>query len=469
VLQDTGWWRGLEVVADDVRLVAHVGAAPVRLLAEQTGLTGGLSAAMMRRGFEPLYDRGQILVDLAVTLILGGEAISDVRALDHLEGVFGPMPSVPTVWRALAEVGEVQLRRIGAAMAGFRRHWWALLEARPEGFSWLKVAGKELTGVTVVDLDASVVFAASDKENSAPTCKGGTGFCPNLATCDNVGDLLAIDPRPGNATSNCAADNIKLLEAAAAALPGRYRHRMLVRVDGAGATHDLVAYIKTAGGKRGRHWEFSVGWACTDREMNAIELVPVNAWQAGIDQHGDVVEGTFVAEITSLLDLAETGWPEGTRIIVRREPLHPRYRKRASDTEKQLGVRFQLIATNTQTGQIAWLDARHRSHAHVEDAVKLSKALGLARWPSRRWAINVAWTQVVAIAFNLLACFRLLALPDGELRAAEPKLLRFRLLHLPARLTRGQRKRRLHLRADWPWAADLIAAWQAIRALPAPT
>jgi Transposase DDE domain group 1 len=468
-VQDTGWWRGLEMVADDVRLVAHAGAVPVRLLAEQTGLACGLSAAMRRRGFHPLYDRGQILVDLAVTLILGGEAISDFRALDHLEGVIGPVPSVPTVWRALAEAGDLQLRRVSAAMAEFRRHWRGLLEARPGGFPWLTVAGKELTGVTVVDLDASVVFAASDKQNAAPAYKGGTGFCPNLATCDNVGDLLGIDPRPGNATANCAVGNIRLLDLAVAALPGRYRHRMLVRVDGAGATHDLVAYIRTAGGRRGRRWEFSAGWACTGREMNAIELVPARAWQPGIDQHGEVVQDTFVAELTGLLDLAEAGWPEGTRIIVRQEPLHPRYRKRASDREKQLGIRYQLIATDSAKGQIAWLDARHRSHAHAEDGVKLAKALGLARWPSRSWAINVAWTQVVAIAFSLLACFRLLALPEGELRAAEPKLLRFRLLNLPARLTRGQRRRWLHLRADWPWADDLTACWQAIRAPPAPT
>lgn len=105
-------------------------------------------------------------------------------------------------------------------------------------------------------------------------------------------------------------------------------------------------------------------------------------------------------------------------------------------------------ATNTKVGQITWLDGRHRSHVHVENDVKQAKALGLDRWPSRHWAINVAWTQIVALAANLLACFRHLALPEGELRDAAPKLLRYRLFHLPARLTRGQRKRWLHLRAD---------------------
>jgi hypothetical protein len=455
----------LEIIGDDERLVAHVGAVPLRLLAERTGLTAGVSAAMRRRGFDPVYDRGQVLLDLALVLILGGEAISDARSLAHLAPVIGPVPSTPTVWRTLAEAGEAALGRVNAAVVAFRRHWWSLLAERR--FPWLRVAGRELTGITVVDLDATIVPAASEKENAKATYKGGIGFAPNLATCDNTDETLVIDPRPGNATANCAADNIALLDLAVSRLPGPYRHNVLVRLDGAGFSHDLLNHIAAAGGKRGRHWEFSVGWSCTETEVDTIGRVPTTAWQPAIDQDGRVLEDTFVADLTGLLDTS--GWTRGIRVIVRDEPLHPRYRKRATDREKKLGRRYQLIATNTRVGQIAWLDARHRSHVHVEDDVKRAKALGLSRWPSRHWAINVAWTQVVGIAVNLLACFRHLALPAGQLREAAPKLLRFRLLHLPARLTRGQRKRWLHLRADWPWTEDLINAWHAVKAIPAPT
>jgi hypothetical protein len=201
----------------------------LRLLAERTGLRAGLSAAMTRPGFHPVYDRGQLLIDLALTQILGGEAISDFQGLRHMAPLIGPVPSTPTVWRALAEVGQLQLTRVNAAVARFRRRWWGLLADRPEGFPWLSVAGRELTGITVLDLDASVVFAASEKENAAPTDKGGVGFCPNLATCDNTDDVLAIDPRAGNATSNCAKDNIAVLDLAVSRLPGRYRRRVLVR------------------------------------------------------------------------------------------------------------------------------------------------------------------------------------------------------------------------------------------------
>ena len=146
---------------------------PLRLLAQRLGLTCGLSARMRRRGFDPVYDRGQVLVDLALMLIDGGEAISDFQALAHLAPVIGPIPSTSTVWRTLNETGGLQLARVNAAVAEFRRHWWGLLAARPEGFPWLKVAGKELTGITVIDLDASIVLAGPGKENAkagrAPT------------------------------------------------------------------------------------------------------------------------------------------------------------------------------------------------------------------------------------------------------------------------------------------------------------
>ena len=187
-MQGTSWAAGLELVGDDERLVAHAGLLPLRLLAERTGLRAGLSAAMRRRGSSPLYDRGQLLADLALVLIAGGEAISDFQALAHLAPLTGPVPSTPTVWRALSEAGDLQLSRLNAAVTEFRRRWWSLLAARPEGFPWLKVAGRELTGVTVVDLDATIVFAASGKDKAVATYKGGIGFCPNLATCDNTDD-----------------------------------------------------------------------------------------------------------------------------------------------------------------------------------------------------------------------------------------------------------------------------------------
>lgn len=238
MVQRTGWARGLELVGDDERCVALAGLLPLRLLAERAGLTAGISAAMRRPDYDPDYDRGQVLVDLALVQLAGGQAIGDFQALAHLQQVISPVPSTPTVWRCLDEADALQVDRIHQAVCRFRRLWWGILAARPEGFPWLRVAGRELTGTTVIDLDASVVKVTSDqKENARPTYKGGVGFVPNLAVCDNVDDVLVIDPRPGNATSNDAADNIAALTAAIAAIPGTYRRKVLVRLDGAGFSH----------------------------------------------------------------------------------------------------------------------------------------------------------------------------------------------------------------------------------------
>lgn len=470
-MQRRGWARGLELVGDDERCVALAGLLPVRLLAERAGLTAGITAAMHRPGYDPDYDRGQVLVDLGLVQLAGGQAIGDFQALAHLEKLIGPVPSTPTVWRSLDEADGLRVARIHQAVCRFRRLWWGMLAARPEGFPWLKVAGRELTGITVIDLDASVVHAGSDtKENARPTYKGGVGFVPNLATCDNVDDVLVIDPRPGNATSNDAADNVAALNAAVAAIPGTYRRKVLVRLDGAGFSHKLLEHIAAGGGVNGRTWEFSVGWSCTDREIDAIDATPKAAWQNGINQDGTLLDDTWVADITGLLDLSE--WTErtpGLRIIARDEPLHPKYTKRASDREKARGRRYQLIAVNATTGQVAWLDARHRSHVHVEDDVKQAKAIGLNRWPSRHWKVNVAWTAIVAMAGSLIAAFRHLGLTDPDLRKASIKTLRFRLFEIPGRITHGQRKTWLHLPADWPWTPDLTTAWQTIKSLPIPT
>ena len=73
------------------------------------------------------------------------------------------------------------------------------------------------------------------------------------------------------------------------------------------------------------------------------------------------------------------------------------------------------------------------------------------------------------MAGSLLAAFRHLGLPAGDLRTASIQTLRFRLFEIPGRITHGQRKTWLHLPADWPWTPDLTTTWQTIKTLPIPT
>jgi hypothetical protein len=119
-------------------------------------------------------------------------------------------------------------------------------------------------------------------------------------------------------------------------------------------------------------------------------------------------------------------------------------------------------------GQCAYIDAVHRVHARVEDVIRTGKDAGLGHFPSHDYKINQAWLDASMIACILLAWLKLLAL-DGDLSRAEPKTLRYRILHAGARLVRGGRRRTLKMAATWPWAQEIITAWQRVQAIRHPT
>ena len=438
----------------------------MRLLADRVGLTVGLSKALARRSFSPVHDRGRVLVDVAVLLADGGEAIADIDVLRHQSAVLGPVASAPTVWRMLDEVTPVAIRRIEKARARTRRHVWAQLPVLPAS----KVADTDLGDVVVLDVDATLVTAHSEKEQAAATFKGGFGYHPLGVWCDNTTECLVADLRPGNAGSNTTTDHIEVLGRAIAQIPATFRKRLLIRCDGAGATHGLLDWLTDQNQIRGRTVEYSVGFAITQKIRDAIALVPEQVWTPAMDADGDVRDGGDVAELTGLLDL--TGWPEGIRVILRRERPHPG--AQLSLLEAADGWRYQAVATNTvdKPGvQLAFLEARHRAHARVEDRIRHAKDSGLGRFPSREFKINQAWATAAAISADLVAWLRLLALTDeaaGDLAKAEPKTLRYRLLHVPARLTHSARRRRLQIPKSWPWATAIVAVFAKIAAIPAP-
>lgn len=469
--KDSERLRGLVVSGDGKGQVGHAGGVHLQLLAERMGLPDALSSAMARKGFVPGHPRGRVLTDLACALVLGATTMRDIRLLEHQRPVLGGTASLSTLSRTLGEVGEVQLRRIARARAEVRRRVWAHLMARDQGFPWILVDGQALEGWTVLDSDATVIPSPSEKEGAAGTYKKGVyGHCPLLVYCDNTGEMLAQELRPGDAGANDTDDNIAIFAAAVAQLPWQYRKKILFRTDGAGFSHGLLAWIADAGGRSSPSftWEYSVGWAFNEREQAAVELLDRKGlWEPVVGSDGNAREDAFVADITGLLgDL--TGWPPHHKVIVRKEPLHPRYAKDASAYEKKHDKRYQAFATNTGPGQPARLDFRHRAHARVEPRIRDSKDGGLGLLPSQELKVNQAWLTVVALACDLRAWLQLLAL-DGDLARATPKILRYRFLHVPAVLVRGQRRRRLKIPKTWPWAKEIVTAFARIMALPHPT
>jgi hypothetical protein len=381
-------------------------------------------------------------------LIDGGECVSDLGALADQPDLFGQVASHSTASRVLHAIGANERRAICAARAAARERAWAL-GARPERI--------------VLDFDSHLVEVHSEKEGAAPNRKHGFGFHPLGCWLDESGEALAMLLRPGNAGANTAADHIAVLDAALAQLPPDVAERerdepveMLARADAAGATHAFAAAL------RERRIRFSLGYYVTETVGQAALALGADAWRPAVDGDGQPRDGAWVAELTGHVDLS--AWPEGTRLIVRRERPHPGAQLRFTDVD---GHRYQAFLTDQPGDDLPVLEVTHRLHARVEDRIAEARELGLARLPFHAFSDNETWLELVLLAQDLLAWKRALILDADSARLA-PKRLRHRLLHVAGRLTRSGRRRTLHLPAAWPWAGALIAAFARLRALPAP-
>ncbi|KZS62929.1 hypothetical protein A4G26_28085 [Mycobacterium kansasii] len=460
------WSKNLriEVRGDDV--VGHAGNVIPRMLADATGLTEGLSAVLSRP--EVTHDRGAVLRDVAVAIAGGGRDIGDVVVLREQARLFGPVASVPTVWRSLNEIDEQALQRIMMVRNKTRQRVWELIEARHGRIPPAPTCYGDLGPVIVIRIDASLIDSHSDKECAAGNFKGGYGFHPLTAWCDNTGELLAIVPRKGNAGSNTAADHIAIIDAAIAAIPPRWRRNLLITIDGAGSSHAVVEHLTKLNDRPGWSVAYSVGFDLDERVRTAIGQTPAGVWSPALDAVGDPREDAQLAELTGLLRHSAggdrlDGWPTDMRILVRREKIESG--AQLSLFEQLGGYRYQVMATATAGGQVQRLEARHRVHARVEGFIRCGKDTGLARWPSASFAINTAWVTAAAIAIDLLCWTRLLLL-DGPLAKAEPATLRHRLLHTAVRLVRRSRHLFLRISETWPWAQEFADAFNRVLAIP---
>jgi Transposase DDE domain group 1 len=446
-------------------VVSQAGAVALVETVRAAGLDRGLSQALARWR-RPLarHDPGKILTDLAIALALGGDCLADVAVLRAEPAVFGLVASDPTVSRLVdALAGDVgrALRAIDTARAAARARVWAAAGGHAPNH------GASADAPVVIDVDATLITAHSDKEQAAPTFKRGFGFHPLLTFADHgpagTGEPLSVMLRRGNAGSNTAADHIGVLRQAFAQLPGhkpgtRPGPGVLVRADGAGSTHELLAWLT------GQRVQYSVGFNLPDVFEDKIVLLDrAGQWQPAYDGDGQIRDGAFVAEATGLLNLS--GWPAGMRVILRKERPHPGAQLRLIDID---GNRITAFATNTARGQLADLELRHRRRARCEDRIRIAKDTGLTNLPLHDFDQNRIWLAIVALAVELTAWLQMLAFTDGPARRWEPKRLRLRLFSIAARIADHGRTRRLHLSAHAPWAATLIAGIHRLRLIPAP-
>ncbi len=426
--------------------MSHAGSALLGQVADKVGLTRALSQGLAgfkqrRRGHDP----GRVIRDLAVMLADGGDAVCDLGAVRDQAVLFGPVASDSTAFRVIDKIANdaVLLDGVRAAHAQARARVWKL--TGPPG---------ELT----IDIDATLITAHSEKERASGNYKGGFGFHPLLAYGDENRGALAGVLRPGRAGSNTAADQIQVAERALEQIPAGHAAsiKLLLRADSAGAVHGLIDWCREG------DIRYSVGYELTDQVRQAILKTPENAWVPAITRDGWTRGNGEVAELTGQVDLKT--WPAGSRLIVRRERAHPGAQLSFTDHD---GHRFQVVLTDQDDPDIQVLECRHRQRAHIEDDIRNDKDTGLRKLPFHDYALNEVWLELVLIAHNLIIWTQTLLL-HGDLAKAEPKRLRYRLLHVAGRLALHARQARLRLQASWPWAQALAAAFTRLETIPDP-
>jgi hypothetical protein len=390
---------------------------------------------------------------MVLALADGASCVSDLAALRDQSRLFGPVASHPTAWRSFDRLGPVELRGLDRAVAAARETAWRAVPG----------TGPE---TLVIDLDATLVTCRTDKQDAAPTWKRTYGHHPLLAMDAERGEVLACLLRPGNAGSNTAADHVIVLGAAVDALPAREQagHRpgdpaativeILARADAGGASHWLAEEC------RDRNITYSLGFFIAGRVRDARLHTQEEHWAPAVEPGGRRRRGAYVTEVTALVDLA--AWPDGTRLVVRRERPHPGAQLSLFDDLE--GWRHTAFITD-QTGEIAQLELRHRQRGRAESVIRDVKACGMANLPFDCAVNNDIWCRLAAAALNLLAWARRLTL-TGPLSRATPKTLRYRLLHIAGRAT--PTSTRLDLDATWPWTTTLLRALNRLDTLLPP-
>ena len=454
----------VKVTADGEGVASHAGAELLREIAGFTGLIDEWDRALIGTyKAMPVHFPGAVLADLAVAIADGAESIRDLKALRDQPALFGPVASTPTAWRVLDRVSDAHLPRLRAGRAAARTAAWAA------------GAAPDLSEELYLDIDATILIAHSDKELTSPTWKHTFGFHPLVCFLDRPeiasGEALAGIVREGRAGSNTTADHIKVLDLALENLPPSARPRpgdpesprLVVRADAAGATH---GFAKTC---RDRGVGFSFGFAITSEVRDAIVAVGEDAWAEAVedDDSDEIREGAWVTEITERLDLSD--WPEGSRVMVRKERPHPGAQLSLFDIEAGLRHTAFICAPRCSSEHderpIPVLELRQRRHARVEDRIRQAKAAGLRNLPCKAAAENQAWLECVLAAADVVAWSKLICFADDPAIArCEIAAFRYRILHMAARVTRGGRVVHLRLDRTWGWAKQLALGFTRLRA-----
>lgn len=438
-------------------MVAHVGLHALGRFADRLGLGDALSSAIPWTGERlPIHDRGKVVVQMALMLAGGGESCADIEHLRLQEDLFGWVPSDTTVLRTFHQITAETRAGMARALAGVRAEVWRRSQATTG------------TDPVILDIDASLVEVHSEhKVKAAPTYKGGYGFHPMFCFADPTGEALSSVLRPGSDGANTVADHVTVLDNAVAQLPEKiaagHHHGddpalvvrpVVVRADSAGCTEGFLSAC------RDRNIGFFVTARSNPQVTGAIlaAIGEEHVWTPAVDQEGELREGAAVCELTSLI--SDPKLPEHTRLIVRREPLHPGAQRSLFPS---LEFRYWGFYTDCD-GDPVTLDVTMRAHAHVEQHIARLKDSGLLRFPFSDFEANANWMMAVTLSADLVRWFQLLCF-DGPWQSARPKALRWGIFHAPGRLVHRSRQRVVRIIDGWPGTQALLDAYRRIALL----
>lgn len=437
-------------------LATHAGAALVTETMDLVGLSDGLQPLNRHTPDTATHTGAKILTDMATMIAIGGDCPQDIDLLRTTAGthpVFGQVTSAPTEARfieALTSTSPVgAINDFNRALKAARTTAWALAGQRSP------MHGVNERNPLTIDLDATIITSHSeDKDGAKGTWKGSFGHHPLFAFLDHArgatGEPLAFLLRPGNAGSNTIDDHIELTRLAISQLPSNHPRgkKILIRVDTAGCTYGYLHWLSAPG----RGYQFSVSFAEDANTKTAVEQLPKAAWNVARDEHGRKQKHRHVAQITALMGDALVKYPKGSRLFVRREPLHPGSRQarkqlRNQDTlftpELPGNFRYSFFLTNQKHPDIALLDERHRRRARCEDRIRNAKDTGLRNLPYTQWEKNEWWTRIAFLAGQVTAWMQLLSLHGHQAGRWEPKKLRARLFAIAAKAVKHARAARL--------------------------
>jgi Transposase DDE domain group 1 len=454
-------------VFDEDSLVSCAGLVPVMRLAEQTGLAQLLSEKV--RIAVPRIKSGSAnpapkLRTLIAGMCAGADSIDDIDVLRSggMKTVFGGVYAPSTVGTLLREFTFGHARQLESVL---REHLVALC-----GRVDLLPGADERVFVDVDSLLRPVYGHAKQGASYGHSKVAGKqilrkGLSPLAATISTAGCapvIAGMRLRAGKTGSGKGAGRM-VASAIGTARAAGARGQILVRGDSAYGSRAVVAACLRHGA------QFSLVMTRNPAVERAIAAIDESAWTPvcypGAVRDPDTGGWISDAEVAEISDTAFASTPDRitARLVVRRV-------KDARFPDALFPVwRYHPFFTDTEL-PIEQADITHRQHAIIETVFADLIDGPLAHIPSGRFGANSAWVLCAAISHNLLRAAGVLA-GDQHTRA-RGSTLRRKIVNVPARLARPQRRPILHLPTHWPWSKAWLALWHNIIGhsppLPAP-